>query len=372
MHANSISLESCNNLCQHVHGKKLKLTFMDKLIGRTIDEKVGIHCHIHCIDALNAPNYKRNGRWGFVLLMGFTEFFSSLFAFISFIFNFVLFRRKILPKLHRSKIRFPLLLQHYISNTALLSSTLFHMRETPFTKYSDYFSAFMSIQIGLINSLGRLVMCTNPGNIHRIVKVSLVVNSIHFFVHLYIMLFIEFHKKYNKITCGTILGLQILFDFCVFLLKPNHCYSKHILYYIGTVFAAGFAELQDLPPVLYVFDSHAMWHLIMIMIVFPYINFISEFLDSEKYFLCTSGEAISSDNDCGLIGEDAINENCSAFNESCNIIHENCNTLHENCNESGNGLANPKKRLLSEGNNLLDDEDQAMASSKKILVNKSD
>ena len=86
-------MADCESQCKKISSSLVKRNFIDLLVGRTLEEKLDNFCHITCIKSQNAKNYKRNGRWGFSYLLGFTEFFSSFFALISFFANIYYFNK---------------------------------------------------------------------------------------------------------------------------------------------------------------------------------------------------------------------------------------------------------------------------------------
>lgn len=69
---------------------KVKISFIDRLLGSKLTEKIDNMCHVECLKKLMLKNIKRGGRWGFVPLFGFTEILSSLFALMSFFYEFLL------------------------------------------------------------------------------------------------------------------------------------------------------------------------------------------------------------------------------------------------------------------------------------------
>lgn len=268
-------MNTCESSCKLSALEKVKQTFMDRLIGRTIEEKINNHCHINCIKEMKAENFKRNGRWGFIPLFGFTEFFSSFFAFISFLANIYYFNRHIRPKIRNSPLRNTVMLQYYICNSAFISSTLFHMRETDFTRFADYFTAFLSILINLIAVIERFVHISFPGQLKLINKILMRGGFVFYVLHVYKMAFLEFDYVYNKVCCGFMFALLVLGDVGLYIKLRHHKHMKNILIYLAWLIVAGFTEILDISPLYFFLDSHAVWHLFMACSLPFYFAFLS-------------------------------------------------------------------------------------------------
>ncbi|KAI5177930.1 post-GPI attachment to proteins factor 3, partial [Pancytospora epiphaga] len=257
----------------------VKQTFIDILLRRTVEEKISNYCHINCIRDLGNTNFKKNGRWGFIMIMGFTEIFSSLFALLNAIFASYCFRRHISPNLHKTTLRKLITAQYYICNIAFLSSALFHMRETALTRYADYFSAFLSIVIGLAFSVGRLVHHSAPHHLDKYTKYSMFTGFLFFIVHLYKMLFIEWDYAYNKYACGIMFACLCFCDLFLYFNIRDMRNSHNILFYIGALLVAGAAEMSDIAPYMLLFDSHAFWHLFMLVSSYFYYSFVIDHIE---------------------------------------------------------------------------------------------
>lgn len=271
-------LEQCRLSCAEAASLFVKQSVVDKLLNRSVNEKIANYCHLQCLKDLGIKNCKMNGRWGFKMIFGVTEIFSSSFAFISFIFTYILVNYTIMPKLHKSKLALLIKLQYYICNIAFLSSTIFHMRETTFTRYADYFSAILSIVIGFLCALGRLIQIVKPNYLSKYTKYSLIIAIIFYCLHVYKMILISWDYVYNKIICGILFAASCIIDYINYQYVKNSHYSHNILLYIGALFVAGIAEVSDISPVMYLFDSHALWHLGMAVSGLFYFKFISGFI----------------------------------------------------------------------------------------------
>jgi len=272
-------MEICESGCKQLNSSTVKINFIDRLFGRSIHEKMSNHCHVSCIKNLKIPNVKRNGRWGFIQILGFTEIFSSLIALMSCFMNIYCFRKMILPKLKKSPMGHMYLIQHHICNAAFISSFLFHARETTLTRNADYFSAVASILIGLLVPINRLVLFHYPSSFKEFNTLSLRCSLFYFVFHIAKMTSGEFDYSYNKISCATIFCLSLIFNLMVILNYRNTKHSRQMLYSIGCLLLAGGIEILDISPIFYLFDSHAMWHLLMAVAAPFYFKFITNDLD---------------------------------------------------------------------------------------------
>lgn len=275
-------MESCEDSCRQYALKTVKINFIDRIIGRTVEEKLNNHCHLNCLKDLKIRNIKRNGRWGFKPLLGMTEAFSSMFALLSFILMVFGFNKKIKRKLHKTPLKKFYLLQYYIANSAFLSSFMFHIRETIFTRNADYFTAFASILVGLLVAVNRLVLLKKPKILKDFSDTTLKIAAFYFAFHVYKMTFYEFDYFYNKIACALMFFVSCVCNFTTFLYYKKHSHSKQILYSIACLLAAGGIEILDISPVFYLFDSHALWHLLMTVATPFYIEFVSKDIDQQS------------------------------------------------------------------------------------------
>lgn len=262
--------------CREDAIKIVKVNFIDRIIGRTINEKLDNYCHLNCLKHLKIKNIKRNGRWGFVPILGITEVFSSLFALLSLILMVTGFKKKMHNQLKGCPMAKLYYLQYYIANSAFLSSFMFHARETQFTRYADYFTAFASIVVGLLVSANRLVLLRRPSIFPEVSELTIRLGVVFFTMHVYKMAFYEFDYVYNKISCALIFFASCICNFTTFLYYREFSHSKQILYFLGCLLAAGGIEILDISPLFYLFDSHAVWHLLMALATPFYIGFISE------------------------------------------------------------------------------------------------
>lgn len=273
-------MKDCESSCWEAASRFIKRSLVDVVLRRPLNEKLINHCHVHCINTLGAKNFKKNGRWGFVMLFGFTEFFSSFFAFATFLMSIYCSHRKILPKAKSSPLRFHIRMQYYVCNMAFISSFLFHMRETQFTRYADYLSAYLSILVGMVVAIARLVNYLFPQALGSYTRCSLAIGVFLFAMHTHRMVFVDWNYFYNKIICGVMFSIGCLADIALYIFQRHMPHARYIIFYTMGLFLAMFIEFLDIAPVMLLFDSHALWHLLMLITGIFYYEYISGSIDA--------------------------------------------------------------------------------------------
>lgn len=272
-------MENCEIKCHSSSKQLVKVHFFDRIVGRSLDEKLRNFCHINCLKKNKIRNEKRSGRWGFIPILGMTEAFSSLLALISFFISIWKYQTMIKHKIHQTPMKRLYLIQFYTCCSAFLSSFMFHFRETTFTRNADYFSAFGCILMSLLVAINRLVLLEKPEIHSNFAGVSLKIAISYFIFHVYKMTCFEFDYFYNKIACGLMFFMSCICDFITFLNFRKHSHSKNIIYSISCLLLAGGIEILDISPIFYLFDSHAVWHLLMAISTPYYYNFIAGEID---------------------------------------------------------------------------------------------
>lgn len=273
-------MDLCHENCKGYFIKVLKVNFMDRILGRDLNEKLDSFCHVECLKSLNLKNLKRGGRWGFVSLFGFAEIVSSMIAFFSFLMNIYCFKFYIGKKLDRSPLKKLYLIQNYICNFTFFSSFLYHARETTFTRNADYYSAFAGIVIGLIVSINRLIHIYKPSVTDRIRNLTLKIGFYYFIMHV-VKMSHDFDYSYNKISCGIMFVASCISNIIIFFHLRDHEDSINMIYSIALLLLAGFIEILDFSPILYLLDSHALWHAFMALATPYYFKFIACDIDRQ-------------------------------------------------------------------------------------------
>ncbi len=275
-------MEEYQKKCNKIATLFIKQSFFDKIIGRTVEEKINNYCHLEAIKFFKIKNFKRNGRWAFKIIFGFSELFSSIFSLLSLLCCIYYYNILVSNDIKKSPLKKVLTLQYYFFNVAFVSSFFFHMRDTMLTKYTDYLTAFLSLSLGMISSLSRLIYSENPKIINSFINSSIVFIFVLFILHSYKMVFYRWDYVYNKILCGIIFTLSCFFDLVLYYKYSYRSYSKYIIKYITGMLLAGGIEICDISPFFFIFDSHAFWHLLMSISGIFYFKYLKGYLVYHK------------------------------------------------------------------------------------------
>lgn len=287
----SPALTEFTDACRQSARSHIRCTRLDSLLGRSLQEKIENYCHVQGIRKFGVANFKRQGRWAFRPFAGCTEFFSALFSLECLILNAYHYTRLVFPRIHRSPMRSLLIFQYVVCNLTLLSSCLFHACETRFSRYADYFCACLSILAGLVVVINRLVVYYAPRWLSGAKRFTVFLGSVFFAYHLRRMLFVEFDYAYNKIVCGTMFVLACFGDSVVHWRFKNTAHGRSGMCYTVCLLTAGGVEIMDIPPLWFLFDSHAVWHLLMALAVPFYVYYVAGDIDAAAEHLKSLSEA---------------------------------------------------------------------------------
>lgn len=253
---------------------KVPYSIFDKLIGRSYSEKLLVDCHYKCSVAMGVNNIKLEGRYPFFRILFCTEFFSTLFSAFNLIVHLVCFNTMIKKNIRKSKIGNLLYTQHVIICSCWIFSMFFHIQDTKITRYLDYFFAFLFLVFAFYLNLVRSKLLIQSRKLNlRNIRYLL---TLYYILHVFYMVYIDFNYSYSKIASGCLFALSVfLWTFQYFSLRRLK-YSKYILFYmIGVVMGAMF-EIYDMPPLFYLVDSHALWHLFTAILAPLYYLYIKD------------------------------------------------------------------------------------------------
>uniref|UniRef100_A0A3Q2WR50 Post-GPI attachment to proteins factor 3 n=1 Tax=Haplochromis burtoni TaxID=8153 RepID=A0A3Q2WR50_HAPBU len=168
-----------------------------------------------------------------------------------------------------------------VSLNAWFWSTVFHTRDTYLTEKMDYFCATAVILYSIYLCCVRTLGLKRPG-VSSMVGVLLI---LVFTSHVSYLTFVSFDYGYNMAANATIGMVNLLWWLC-------WCWqNRRTLPYwwkcgLVVVLLHGLAllELLDFPPLLWVLDAHAVWHLSTIPVHFLFYSFL---IDDSLYLLNT-------------------------------------------------------------------------------------
>eukprot|EP00866_Antonospora_locustae_P001520 jgi/Antlo1/1520/405 len=268
-------MNQCIRDCVMANIKSNKQSIWDKISRRGVVETVGKKCHYKCSVSMNVRHIKFNNKYPFQPIFGGDEFFSALFSFgnlLSSAISYYLIASNIkgnsdLAKLNRLAIRSNIL--------TWVFSTIYHYHVCRVTRDLDYFFAFLTILMNFYIFLLRLLYVhrqkESVEKIHR--RLRALVVSIYVF-HVYNMYFVEFNFKIHKNISSIFIGISVLIWFYLARTFKQLPHSRYLLVFAAGVCISGVIEMCDMPPLYYLLDSHAIYHLITIFLHPLYYLFI--------------------------------------------------------------------------------------------------
>jgi hypothetical protein len=263
---------------------EVKSNIFDMIFGRKRIDKLVTHCHYRCSLELGIKNLKINGRYPFRPILNCTEFLSSLFSFFNFLSHALCYRLYIWDVISDLVLGKMYSTQFLINQLCWISSTLFHINDSIITRHMDYFMAFIVLAYTAYLNALRIFLLHHPRNGRfalfctclRIIGIPLCV------LYSGYMTFINFNYFLSKLICGGLFTFIISSWMYLYCCLSRHGYSKHILFYSLLLLIGGTIEIIDVPPIGYMLDSHAIWHLITALITPLYYRFLREDLSYEK------------------------------------------------------------------------------------------
>jgi len=264
-----------------------------------IERWLGWHCFDECdyqcmwstIQALGRV-YQFHGKWPFVRIYGVQEPASALFSVFNLVSHLVM-----ASKLWRaigggvnsrwSCPTFKVWMTYaVISVNAWTWSTVFHTRDVSWTEKADYFCAYSIVLFQLLAFFQRLTCHDKTWTRSTAATAAAVAAYAH---HIHSMLNVKFDYGYNMKVNITVGILQSLFWLSWSWLHRREL--PHARWIAGSVAAMDVTillEVLEFEPILWTFDSHALWHLSTAPIHVATYTFAIEdckFLQKEKELL---------------------------------------------------------------------------------------
>ncbi|CAH8848307.1 unnamed protein product [Trichobilharzia szidati] len=221
-------------------------------------------------DGLPVPQF--NGKWPFVRLWGIQEPASAVFSFVNLIFICFMFYRfyKFVP--FNAPMYKTWVVQTLFSVNAWIWSIVFHTRDTSFTEKMDYFSALAFVVASVMAVHQRIF---NP---NRLVTVLFSSVLLAFFAnHVNYMTYVNFDYGYNmtvNISFGVINCFSWLFFSMYICDYKKQPYVIYCWLSVTSLSLFMLLELWDFVPIVWTFDSHALWHASSVFVIIPWYKFI--------------------------------------------------------------------------------------------------
>ncbi|XP_074622399.1 post-GPI attachment to proteins factor 3-like isoform X1 [Acropora palmata] len=246
-------------------------------------------CKYQCMHKVTAANLQSNkavqqfyGKWPFVRFLGIQEPASVFFSIFNAVGHILGWRRlrSCVPSTDYD-MHWVWKIYFVISLNAWLWSAVFHTRDLIWTEKMDYFCATSLVMFSLFGCLMRVIGLQN--------KISCICVGLFllclFSGHVFYLAFIKFDYGYNmkfNVTIG-IINLCSWLSWCYKNYHQQGYVWKCALLNITTFLLLGL-ELGEFPPILWILDAHALWHLGTAPICYFWYSFL---LDDAKQQLAT-------------------------------------------------------------------------------------
>nr|CAH0107193.1 unnamed protein product [Daphnia galeata] len=200
------------------------------------------------------------GKWPFVRLLGIQEPAAALFSILNLVGHVVMirkFRKQVNPNapFYLFTHVFCLICCH-----AWFWSILFHIRDVRFTEIMDYLGAFSMVSFSVYHFFARLTALRSHSSLYSLC--SGIAIGFYFVYHSYTTFFVKMDYGYNMLI-NIAFGAVNIIGWSIWCLKyyKKRPYVKQCAAFIGLVAFTTLLEVLDFPPLFWVFDAHALWHL---------------------------------------------------------------------------------------------------------------
>ncbi len=217
------------------------------------------------------------GKWPFIRILGIQEPVSAIASIGNLVSNCYMLNkmRKNLPC--NAPFKKLWYLFGAISINAWIWSTIFHIRDFSFTEKMDYFCATSLVISQLIVFIIRYLKL-RKSFISQFSMYLTLIGCIYFYLsHIYFLGFIEFDYGYNmrvNIILGAISSIcWLVWSFYEYFFQRKKYFLKCIIS-IFLMDILTILEVLDFAPILWILDSHSLWHLSTICIPFYWYGFV--------------------------------------------------------------------------------------------------
>lgn len=249
---------------------KARLSLLDNIVLRRKKQKLEELFHYRYCLSRNINNTKFNGRYPFRPLLGATEFFSALFSLGNLVSNMYSYIHFISP-LKLQCITSKLVKAHLcISILTWVFSAWFHINDTAITRNLDYFCGFLNICFFLYCAAVRLTLeFCRDAHLSLYMRTLFLMFTALYLAHVCYMTLVRFDFVLHKFLCGTLFAMAIALWLHISYMHFPKPHALYLMVFAGGTLASALVEIADVPPVFYLIDSHALFHL-MTMVFTPF------------------------------------------------------------------------------------------------------
>ncbi len=209
------------------------------------------------------------GKWPFVRIFGIQEpisAFASLLHIFAVLYMFKRLRNEIDS---RADLKYLWYGSALFNLNAWIWSTIFHSKDTEFTEHMDYFSAFALVLYQFNSFFVRYFAYNHKKKLIHIAYFLCTASISYFAYHVYYLTFVHFDYNYNM-KVNIFVGLLNSVCWLAWSTRAyrNREYSRNCLKAtMLVVFLTGF-EILEIEPLLWLADSHALWHVTTLSVHF--------------------------------------------------------------------------------------------------------
>lgn len=300
------SSNTCDTVCEHRSEQQQSSgsSYHPPWTLRLMQWDCESDCSYHCMWALEAPKkaaarlvYKYYGKWPFVRVAGAQEIASVVFSIanlLAHVHNLQLFLRLVRKQQsgvagsrrstaggggssgpvvqQQQQYPYTRLWVAYagVNINAWLWSSVFHCRDTRLTERLDYFSADLVVAVGCGVVVARALQLTSA---RHLMMLCLVLGAA-LLQHMHYMAFVKFDYGYNMSLCIAI-GIATAAAWLVWATRSRHPGRWTLYRFMGLVHLAMLLEVLDFPPLLELFDAHALWHAATVPLTYLWYRFVA-------------------------------------------------------------------------------------------------
>ncbi|XP_023296507.2 post-GPI attachment to proteins factor 3 [Lucilia cuprina] len=267
--------------------KYYQQTVFDRLLQWSCVDECQYGCMWRTVEAFRDrgwPIPQFYGKWPFVRFLGLQEPASvlfSIFNIIAHLRNLRKFRKNVRPDSPCYK------LWHVftaVSLNAWIWSVVFHARDFPLTELLDYVFAYSMVLTTLYCMVMRMLH-QYSWLLRALISLGFLAYYINYFAYISVGQFSYSLNMTTNIVTGVLSAMGwFLWSFKVRKQRPY--YRKILGFYLLLGFSMSL-ELLDFPPIMWILDAHALWHLATTFITSLLYSFAiddCQMLRKEKYY----------------------------------------------------------------------------------------
>ncbi|XP_053965720.1 post-GPI attachment to proteins factor 3 [Anastrepha ludens] len=267
--------------------KYYQQSIFDKAFAWNCADECQYGCMWRTVDAFEERGWdvpQFYGKWPFVRFLGMQEPASVLFSVCNLVVHIRMLRR------FRTEVRpdspcFKLWhIFAFVCINGWIWSIVFHTRDFPVTELMDYAFAYSIILVSLYCMVMRMIYRQSL-ILRGLISLIFLSFFVNYFAYLSLGKFSYSLNMTTNIVTGALSALG-WFIWCYLERQRRPHYRKIIRFYV--LFGMSMSlELLDFPPILWLLDAHALWHLTTVPVISLFYDFVIDdcrILRKEKQF----------------------------------------------------------------------------------------